>query len=87
MERFYIQRMKTKWGSCTHQKQSIRINLELVKKPPMCLEYIVVHEMIHLIEPTHNANFMALMKHHMPQWKAHRDTLNRLPVRHEEWRY
>ena len=87
VERFYIQRMKTKWGSCTHQKQSIRINLELVKKPPMCLEYIVVHEMIHLIEPTHNANFMALMKHHMPQWKAHRDTLNRLPVRHEEWRY
>lgn len=85
--RLYVQRMKTKWGSCTHLKQSIRLNLELIKKPPMCLEYIVVHEMIHLIEPTHSHNFIALMNHHMPQWKSHRDTLNLLPVRHEMWRY
>jgi len=87
VERFYVQRMKTKWGSCTHLKKSIRLNLELVKKPPICLEYIVVHEMIHLIEPTHNPNFVALMTHHMPQWRSHRETLNRLPVKHEEWKY
>ena len=87
LDRFYIQGMKTKWGSCSPHNQSIRLNLELVKKPPECLEYIVVHELIHLIEPTHNERFIALLDHHMPRWKYHRDELNRLPVRHESWKY
>ena len=87
LDKFYIQGMKTKWGSCSPHNQSIRLNLELVKKPPECLEYIVVHELIHLIEPTHNERFIALLDHHMPRWKYHRDELNRLPVRHESWKY
>ena len=87
LDRFYIQGMKTKWGSCSPHNQSIRLNLELAKKPPECLEYIVVHELIHLIEPTHNERFIALLNRHMPRWKFHRDELNRLPVRHESWKY
>ena len=87
LDKFYIQGMKTKWGSCSPHNQSIRLNLELAKKPPECLEYIVVHELIHLIEPTHNERFIALLNRHMPRWKFHRDELNRLPVRHESWKY
>lgn len=80
-------KMKTKWGSCTPGSRSILLNLELAKKPPACLEYIVVHEMAHLLEPTHNANFIALMNRLMPKWRFHRDELNRLPVKHEDWAY
>jgi predicted metal-dependent hydrolase len=87
VEKFFIQRMKTKWGSCTPSKNSIRINLELAKKYPECLEYIVVHEMVHLIEASHNKRFVALMNHLLPKWRSHRDELNRLPVRHEAWKY
>lgn len=87
VDKFYIQRMKTKWGSCTPSKNSIRINLELAKKPPECLEYIVVHEMVHLLEPSHNKRFIAFMNHYLPKWRSHREELNRLPVRHEEWKY
>ncbi|EPG66914.1 M48 family metallopeptidase [Leptospira wolffii] len=83
----YIQRMKTKWGSCNHRKQSIRLNTELVKKPRECLEYILVHEMIHILEPSHNKHFRVLMDQHMPQWKHYRVLLNSLPVRHENWYY
>ena len=61
MQRFFVQRMKTRWGSCNPRAGSIRLNTELAKKPRGCLEYLVVHEMIHLIEPTHNARFVALM--------------------------
>ena len=82
-----VQRMKTLWGSCTPAAGRIRLNLELAKKPQACLEYIVVHELVHLIEPTHNAQFRALMDHHMPDWSHRRDELNRLPVRHETWGY
>ncbi len=85
--RFYVQRMKTKWGSCTPARKSIRLNTELVKKPKPCLEYLVVHEMAHLIESTHNERFIDLMDHFMPQWQFIRDVLNDLPVRHEHWRY
>ena len=85
--RFYVQRMKTLWGSCNHSTRRIRLNTDLAKKPRECLEYIVVHEMIHLLEPTHNARFVALMDHFMPRWQFHRNQLNRLPVRHEEWDY
>ena len=79
---YSIRRMKTKWGSCSHESKTIRINLELVKKPQECLEYIVVHELAHILEPTHNARFLALLDHHFPGWKIHRDTLRNLPVHH-----
>jgi predicted metal-dependent hydrolase len=86
-ERFFVQRMKTKWGSCNHRARTIRLNTDLAKKPPECLEYIVVHELVHLLEPTHNARFLALMDRFMPKWQFHRQTLNRLPVRQEKWSY
>lgn len=85
--RFEVRIMKTMWGSCTPGARLIRLNLELVKKPPECLEYIVVHELLHLLEPTHNARFVALMNQFMPKWALYREELNRLPVRHEEWEY
>lgn len=81
VKRFFVQRMKTKWGSCNHRTHTIRLNTELARKPPECLEYIVVHELVHLLEPTHNARFVALMNQYMPQWRFYRDLLNRLPVR------
>ena len=84
-ERFFVQRMKTKWGSCNHKARTIRLNTDLAKKPPECLEYIVVHELVHLLEPTHNARFLALMDRIMPKWQFYRQTLNRLPVRQEKW--
>ena len=87
VERFFVQRMKTKWGSCNHLARTIRLNTELAKKPPECLEYIVVHELVHLLEPTHNAHFVALMDRFMPKWQFHRQVLNRLPVRRETWSY
>jgi Predicted metal-dependent hydrolase len=86
-ERFFVQRMKTKWGSCNPAAGSIRLNTELAKKPVECLEYIVVHEMAHLLEPTHNSRFIALMDQYMPKWQFYRQELNRLPVRHETWGY
>ena len=85
--RFHVQRMKTRWGSCNPIAHSIRLNTDLAKKPRECLEYIVVHEMLHLLEPTHNAKFVALMDRFMPRWQLHRQLLNRLPVRHEDWGY
>jgi hypothetical protein len=85
--RFFVQRMKTRWGTCNSEAHSIRLNTDLVRKPPECLEYIVVHEMCHLIEPTHNDRFVSLMNRFMPRWQVHRDVLNRLPVRHEDWDY
>jgi predicted metal-dependent hydrolase len=86
-ERFFVQRMKTRWGSCNPATASIRLNTDLAKKPIQCLEYIVVHEMMHLLEPTHNARFIALMDRYMPQWQERRQLLNRLPVRHQDWEY
>jgi predicted metal-dependent hydrolase len=87
VRRFFVQRMKTKWGSCNHRSGSIRLNTDLARKPMECLEYIVVHEMAHLIEPTHNARFIALMDRFMSKWQSVREVLNRLPVRHEDWAY
>jgi predicted metal-dependent hydrolase len=84
---FFVQRMKTKWGSCSPTRGTIRLNTELAKKPRQCLEYIVVHEMLHLLEPTHNARFRTLLDRFMPRWTERRKTLNSLPVRHEEWSY
>jgi predicted metal-dependent hydrolase len=87
VRRFFVQRMKTKWGSCNHRAGSIRLNTDLARKPRECLEYIVVHEMAHLLEPTHNARFIALMEQFMPKWQSHREALNTLPVQHQEWSY
>ena len=85
--RLFVQRMKTKWGSCSPGARNIRLNTDLAKKPRECLEYLVVHELIHLLEPTHNVRFIARMDQFMPKWRTHRQTLNRLPVRHESWAY
>ena len=79
--------MRTRWGSCSRTRGTIRFNTELAKKPRECLEYILVHELIHLIEPAHNENFIRLMDQFLPGWKARRELLNRLPVRHELWSY
>lgn len=87
VKRLFVQRMKTRWGSCNPERGYVRINTHVAKKPSECLEYLLVHEMLHMIEPTHNANFIALLEKHMPQWEHLRRLLNRLPVSHEEWRY
>lgn len=87
VEGIYVQRMKTRWGSCNSQARRIRLNTDLAKKPRECLEYLVVHEMLHIIEPTHNENFQSLMRYFMPDWQHRRQVLNRLPVRHEDWLY
>lgn len=75
-----IRQMKTKWGSCNSDNGNILLNLELAKKPIQCLEYIIVHELIHLIERKHNDNFFALLDKHLPQWKTYKNELNRLPI-------
>ncbi len=82
-----IQKMKTRWGSCTPQKGNIHLNTELAKKPRECLEYIIVHELMHLIEPTHNARFIVLMDQTYPNWKQIKAELNRAPLGHVEWEY
>ena len=85
--RVIVQAMRTKWGSCNPAARNIRLNTDLAKKPPECLEYVLVHELVHLLEPTHNARFVALMDRHMPGWAHRRQLLNSLPVRHEDWGY
>jgi predicted metal-dependent hydrolase len=85
--RVFVQRMRTRWGSCNPVAKSIRLNTDLAKKPPACLEYILVHELMHLLEPTHNARFVALMELHLPKWRQLKAELNQLPVRHEDWEY
>lgn len=84
VEKFYVRRMKTKWGSCNIKKRTIRLNTNLAKKPPECLEYIIVHEMVHLLEPSHNGRFKSLMNDYLPKWKQYQDILNRLPVEYGE---
>ncbi len=85
--RLFVQRMKTRWGSCNPATHTIRLNTDLAKKPRECLEYILVHELVHLLEPTHNARFVALMDSFLPGWTHRRDLLNSLPVRHVDWAY
>lgn len=82
-----VKQMKTKWGACNIEEKRIWINLELAKKPSQCLEYIVVHEMIHLLERHHNDRFLYYMDKYMPQWKLYKEELNRMPVSHGEWEY
>jgi predicted metal-dependent hydrolase len=87
VERFHVRRMKTRWGSCNHNASSIRLNTELAKKQKECLEYIVTHEIAHLLEPTHNDRFVALMDHYLSHWRLLRDELNRAPLGHVTWDY
>jgi predicted metal-dependent hydrolase len=82
-----IKKMKTRWGTCNAEARRLWINLELAKKSPGCLEYIVVHELVHLIERRHNDRFRDLMDRHLPQWRMFRDELNRAPLAHEDWTY
>ncbi|MFH0968384.1 MAG: SprT family zinc-dependent metalloprotease [Methanobacteriota archaeon] len=81
-----VRKMKTKWGSCNPASRRILLNLELVKKPLPCIEYIVLHEMLHLIERHHNDAFHALLTQYMPKWRLIRDELNRAPLAHEKWK-
>lgn len=82
-----VKKMKTKWGSCNVAARRVWLNLELAKKPPQCLEYIIVHELVHLLERRHNERFAALMDGFLPNWRSARDYLNRAPLGHESWDY
>lgn len=84
---FYVQRMKTRWGSCNTNARTIRLNTELAKKPLECLEYIVVHELVHLLERTHNDRFRGYMENFLPNWQHVRRQLNSAPLSHVEWGY
>jgi len=82
-----IKKMKTKWGTCNEEAKRIWLNFELIKKPVECIEYIVVHEMVHFKERNHNDKFMAYMNHFLPEWKQLKNDLNKLPVSHVDWGY
>lgn len=82
---YFLQRMRTKWGSCNHRAGHIRLNTELVKKPKDLLEYVIVHEMVHLLEPHHSPKFIALLDKHYPSWREARAELNALPLSAEDW--
>lgn len=83
---YFLQRMKTKWGSCNPRAGHIRLNTELVKKPRDLLEYVIVHEMVHLLEPTHSERFIAILQKHYPTWREARAELNELPLTAELWK-
>ena len=83
---YFLQRMKTRWGSCNHEAGHIRLNTELIKKPKDLLEYVIVHEMVQLLEPTHSERFMTLLQKHFPSWREARAELNALPLSSEIWR-
>lgn len=87
VEEWGVKQMKTKWGTCNIEKGKIWLNLELAKKPVQCLEYIVVHEMVHLLERKHNDIFLAYMNKYLPKWKTLKDELNKLPASHVDWGY
>jgi hypothetical protein len=80
-----IRCMKTKWGSCTRETRGIRINLELATRYPRCLEYVLVHELTHLLERSHNHRFVSLMDQFMPNWRSIRDELNQSPLSYDVW--
>ena len=82
-----VKKMKTRWGTCNPKARRIWINLELAKKPVQCLEYIVVHEMVHLLERHHNEKFVGFMNEYLPQWRSLREQLNTFPLRNEHWIY
>ena len=83
---YRVKRMKTRWGTCNSAARRIWLNLELTKKPVQCLEYVIVHELAHLIERHHNERFISIMDQHLPQWRLHRKELNSAPLAHENWK-
>jgi predicted metal-dependent hydrolase len=85
VESWGIMRMKTRWGTCNHKKARILLNLELAKKPLTCLEYVIVHELLHVIEKKHNENFVNMLTKYIPKWRSVKEELNRLMLSHEEW--
>jgi len=82
-----VKQMKTRWGTCNTQARRIWLNLELAKKPEACLEYVTVHELVHLLERSHNARFIAYMNQFLPHWRTLKDELNRFPLSHPDWAY
>ena len=82
-----VKRMKTKWGSCTRGAKRLWFNSELAKKPVACIDYIVLHEMAHLLEGKHGDRFMALMDQHLPRWRSIRERLNAAPLGDEIWNH
>jgi len=87
LDEFQVKKMKTRWGTCNPDAKRMWLNLELAKKPLHCIEYIVVHELVHLLERSHNNRFVAYMDHFLPDWKESRHDLNKLPVSHWDWEY
>ncbi|MEI8049772.1 MAG: YgjP-like metallopeptidase domain-containing protein, partial [Bacteroidota bacterium] len=84
---FAIKKMKTKWGACNREARRIWLNLELAKKPFHCIEYIIVHELAHLLERSHNDNFISIIDNFLPEWKHLKNELNKLPISHLDWVY
>ncbi len=82
-----VKQMKTRWGTCNIKARRIWLNLELAKKPERCLEYIIVHELVHLLERHHNDRFTGYMNKFLPQWQNYRDELNHSILSHTEWDY
>jgi predicted metal-dependent hydrolase len=82
-----VKKMKTRWGTCNLEARRVWLNLELAKKPLSCLEYIVAHELVHLIERHHNDRFVSLLERHLPNWRLHRQELNSAPLANETWSY
>lgn len=87
VDEYGIKQMKTKWGTCNIEAKRIWVNLELARKPVSCLEYIVVHEMVHLLERHHNEIFLSYMSCFLPQWKSLKTELNKSPFSHSDWSY
>jgi predicted metal-dependent hydrolase len=85
VSRYFLQRMKTRWGGCNHRARNIRLNTELVKKPKDLLEYVLIHEMLHVLEPTHTDRFIGLLNRYYPTWREARSELNDLPLTSEVW--
>jgi len=85
VNRFFLQHMKTKWGSCNYRGGNIRLNTELAKKPAECLRYLILHEMAHLLEPNHGERFIAILDRHYPTWREVRASLEQLPLSSDRW--
>ena len=81
-----VRRMKTRWGTCNYKKKNIWLNLELAKKPESCIEYVIVHELLHLIEEKHSEKFVKLLTQYLPKWQSEKEELNRMMLSHEEWK-
>lgn len=82
-----IRQMKTRWGTCNHKDARILINLELAKKPIICAEYVVVHELLHLVERKHSDKFVSLMTKYIPKWRSIKEELNSFALSYVDWEH